>query len=340
MDKTQLQKIISLLSLKNNDSISLLIVKLINLYENGNNELENRIMELSSYISTLELKHGIDGKTPTSEELIELIRPLIPSAKDGKDYILTDEDRKYIVSSIKKHVKNGADGADGKNYILTERDKKDIASSILFDPVVVKEKKIEEIRDGIEKLVGEEKLDVLELKNLDKIDVDYSQIKNLPQQKVIYTGGGISQETLDNALSTKADLENGKVPLEQLPDDLGGVQSVNGQTGVVELTAEDIATNNGIGGGTVDGDLQIIEGHILDIEDTLIPNLDSRVTELENNPSTPFYEADNSEITSTYAYWGFNNASPQYQINRRNVSTFEKTTAIGAWEDRLTLTYT
>jgi len=259
-----------------------------------------------------------------SQDIGEEFRDAIQELKDSNQDALDKSIKDYITKAEKKIAKlkpkDGKDGKDGKDYILTEKDKNDIASS-----VDIKEKKIEEIRDGIEKLVGEEKLDVLELKNLDKIEVDYSQIKNLPQQQIIYTGGGISQETLDNALSTKADLENGKVPLEQLPDDIGGVQSVNGQTGVVILKAENIPTNSGSGSGTVEGDLQ---------------SLDVRVTTLENNPSTPFYEADNSEITSTYAYWGFNNASPQYQINRRNVSTFEKTTAIGAWADRLTLTYT
>lgn len=53
-----------------------------------------------------------------------------------------------------------------------------------------------------------------------------------------------------------------------------------------------------------------------------------------------FYEADNSEITTTYTYWWFTNGDSVYQINRRNNTTFVKTMAIGAWADRLTLSYT
>lgn len=53
-----------------------------------------------------------------------------------------------------------------------------------------------------------------------------------------------------------------------------------------------------------------------------------------------FYEADNSEITTTYTYWGFTNWDSVYQINRRDNTTFVKTMAIGAWADRLTLSYT
>jgi len=45
---------------------------------------------------------GDDGLAPTKEELLALIKPLIPEkAKDGKDYVLTEGDKKEISKKIK-----------------------------------------------------------------------------------------------------------------------------------------------------------------------------------------------------------------------------------------------
>lgn len=54
-------------------------------------------------LSTITLK-GDKGDSPTNEELLELITPLIPDVKDGEDYILTEKDKKDIASKIKVPV--------------------------------------------------------------------------------------------------------------------------------------------------------------------------------------------------------------------------------------------
>ena len=46
-------------------------------------------------------KDGKDGHSPDKEELIALIEPLIPQVKDGKDYVLTEQDKKEIAGTIK-----------------------------------------------------------------------------------------------------------------------------------------------------------------------------------------------------------------------------------------------
>lgn len=43
----------------------------------------------------------IKGDKPTEEELLNLIKPLIPEVKDGNDYVLTEQDKKEIAKSIK-----------------------------------------------------------------------------------------------------------------------------------------------------------------------------------------------------------------------------------------------
>jgi hypothetical protein len=41
---------------------------------------------------------GEDGQTPTTEELLFLIEPLIPKVENGKDYVLTEQDKEDIAS--------------------------------------------------------------------------------------------------------------------------------------------------------------------------------------------------------------------------------------------------
>lgn len=43
---------------------------------------------------------GHDGHTPTKDELEAIIKPLIPKPVDGKDYVLTEKDKKDIASKI------------------------------------------------------------------------------------------------------------------------------------------------------------------------------------------------------------------------------------------------
>lgn len=54
-------------------------------------------------ISVVTLK-GEDGKTPTEEELVSLIKPLIPEPIKGENYILTEKDKKDIAKKIEVPV--------------------------------------------------------------------------------------------------------------------------------------------------------------------------------------------------------------------------------------------
>ena len=83
--------------------------------------------------STITIKglKGDKGDSPTDEELISLIEPLIPEPiKGDKGDSPTDEELTELIIPLIPEPIKGEDGADGKDYILTENDKQEIAKSI------------------------------------------------------------------------------------------------------------------------------------------------------------------------------------------------------------------
>jgi|JI8StandDraft_1071087.scaffolds.fasta_scaffold00207_29 hypothetical protein len=78
---------------------------------------------------TIKAKRGIDGKTPTVEELSELIKPLIPAplqgekgidGKDGRDGIDGINGKDGIDGKDGVDGKDGKDGVDGKDADVSE----------------------------------------------------------------------------------------------------------------------------------------------------------------------------------------------------------------------------
>ncbi len=68
--------------------------------EDLNDRLDEEIPQIKDVISRVK---GDKGESPTKEELLDLIEPLIPPAitpEDGKDYVLTDQDKQEIAKSI------------------------------------------------------------------------------------------------------------------------------------------------------------------------------------------------------------------------------------------------
>ena len=154
-------------------------------------------------------KDGDDGYTPIK----------------GKDYF----DGKDGYTPVKNV--DYFDGEDGETYLLTDIDRKKIASLV---PVLeIPDLDIKEVKTGIEKLTGEEKLDVLKLKNLDKLELDAKQIKNLPTSSVI-RGGGTSEI-----------LSNGDKVLSSHRLNFGAGLTVTNENGTAKIEA----TGGGGGGG-------------------------------------------------------------------------------------------
>lgn len=102
----------------------------------------------------IELPRGEDGHTPTDEELIALIKPLIPIVKDGENYILTEQDKRDIAKSIKVPVVE-------KVIEKTE---------VVRETPIVKEVAVsdtpEVIKDKLETLDGDKRLKIEAIKDL------------------------------------------------------------------------------------------------------------------------------------------------------------------------------
>lgn len=99
---------------------------------------------------------GDKGDKPTDEHLIGLIQPLIPQVKDGNDYILTDQDKSEIAEKIKVPV---VEKIIEKTEIIKEKP--------IIKEVAIAEN-AEQMRDKIESLVGENRLDKSAIKGLDE----------------------------------------------------------------------------------------------------------------------------------------------------------------------------
>lgn len=154
--------------------------------------VEKTAMRLAAKLATLE--KGNDGHTPTKEELLSLITPLIPEVSDGVDgETPTEEDLLALIKPLIPVVKNGKDGVTP--IVDVEQIVRDVTTQVipLIPTVDTIEKDIpqlgEEIRDSLELLEGKERL------NMSAIDGLIEALEALKKRieeanKVLYVGGG------------------------------------------------------------------------------------------------------------------------------------------------------
>lgn len=82
--------------------------KLAKVIDGGNIALLDEVNALDERVSAVEAqvpelrsaRDGEDGHTPTENELLSLIKPLIPKVENGKNYVLKEKDKKDIAKSI------------------------------------------------------------------------------------------------------------------------------------------------------------------------------------------------------------------------------------------------
>lgn len=149
-----------------------------------------------------------DGKTPTRTELLDIIRPLIPSVRDGKD---ADEERilKRVISLIPM-PKNGVDGKNGSPDTPKQIvDKLNMLEGELEVTVL----KGYETAEEIIKKIKEQKLDMRDIKNM---PLNLSElmhgggITNIYSGSLVtnnatslnFTGAGVSSVTNNNGRVT------------------------------------------------------------------------------------------------------------------------------------------
>ncbi len=148
-------------------------------------ELTQTVDKIDSKIKTLsDPLRGVDqikikgakGDKPTKEDLLGLIIPLIPSVKNGEDYVLTEQDKKDIANSIDVPI---VEKVIEKTEVIKEQPIVTEVTNEIVKEVAVTDKP-EVIRDKLETLTGDERLDAKSIKGLEK---------------------GVTQDTLDRAVS-------------------------------------------------------------------------------------------------------------------------------------------
>jgi len=196
--------------------------------------IEEKINELLGEIKT------IQGHTPTDEELLALITPLIPDVRDGRD---------------------GKTGAPGHTPTQTEllalirplipklpEIKVPTAEEIALKVKVPDENKIvdrieddlpklgEPIRDGLEMLEGDDRLDKTAIKGLE----DYDQVATLAKQSTKYLGfggGGGSVKVSDLETIDLSSQCNGVLQTFSLGRSVNKVLLVLGDSGPLTYTS-------------------------------------------------------------------------------------------------------
>jgi len=187
MPKQDLLKLVALKRKDGNDA-DLLLLKLVNKLESevaaAKEELQQRIIETDEKIP-LKIK-GEKGDAPTREELLSLIEPLIPTAKDGKT-----PTRKELLKIIKPLIPLVEDGKTPTQEELTALIKplipppgKDADEEAIVSTLEGRLPTMgETFRDGLELLQGDERLDESAIKGLEEL------IKRVAGPRVLAVGG-------------------------------------------------------------------------------------------------------------------------------------------------------
>lgn len=105
---------------------------------------------------------GDKGDMPSEEDVKRILVPFIPSpipGKDGKDYVLTDKDKKSIANSIRVPVVEKVIETIIEKQPIVTNEIKEVALS--DEPETIKEK--------LESLEGDDRLDAKAIKNLPKV---------------------------------------------------------------------------------------------------------------------------------------------------------------------------
>lgn len=134
--------------------------KLEEKFEKTVNEIKETMPNLDDVLKSVKGMPGDEGHSPTNEELITIIEPLIPEPIKGDDYVLTEKDKKEIAKSIPVPVVEK----------IIEKTK-----TIVEQPIVTNEiKEIaladtpEQIRGKLETLKEEARLDKDAIKGLEE----------------------------------------------------------------------------------------------------------------------------------------------------------------------------
>lgn len=167
--------------------------------------MHKELQVLESLLEVVDTKSVSDELFSAFEKMVESLDQM--KTESQKERSLFQEEVTGLIKKLREgiaSIRNGEPGADGENYILTEKDKNQIASKIpvpIVEKVVetiIKEQPIvteitkeipnkdsaEDIRNKLELLSGEERLDVKYIKGIEQYEKRLKSVENRPS-----TGG-------------------------------------------------------------------------------------------------------------------------------------------------------
>ncbi len=142
---------------------------------------------------------GVDGHTPTEEELLSLIRPLMPVAKDG--HTPTNEELIALITPLIPQAKDGATPIRGVDY-LTEEDISTITEKVRNSITLPQHKDV--TADDLLHLFtkGEKKLSV---KHIDGLEQTLSAFSSQLGRGYLHGGGDTVKAGTNVTITTNSD---------------------------------------------------------------------------------------------------------------------------------------
>jgi len=181
-------------------------------------KIDEEIPELKNILKRVK---GDKGETPTKEEIIKLIKPLIPVVKNGADYVLTSQDKKEIVKAIKVPVAEKVINNTETIREVFDTDKVALKASKLAEVTlktliptsesIAKNIPVlgEKVRDSLEILNGDERLDINSIRGLG----DYKEVSEMARRPFpTYTPSGnieILEDGVKKGLSKRLNFSTG-----------------------------------------------------------------------------------------------------------------------------------
>lgn len=209
-------------------------------------EVINRITAETDDSALLsKIEEAVDKIRPepiSDEHLRSLITPLIPEPLNGKDYILTEDDKKQIANKIVVPKPTPDKIIEKIETIKIEQ-----PIEIIKEIAVITDEEItargEAIRDGLELLQDDDRLDKKAIKGLD----DYDEVARLAKTTRTFTGG--ANRNLQQVTDMGAETTN-KITVPAVQFDTTATPQPNAE-GLLQWNATDGTLDLGMDGGDI-----------------------------------------------------------------------------------------
>lgn len=209
----------------------------------------------NEFLTQLEATMDLADKLDSVVEAVKAIPEPMPMPEHPKEMSINNFPETIKIEIANVGAFKGADGKDGENgkdYVLTSKDKKEIASLVKV-PVVekvverietIKATKISEtpveLRDKLESLEGEERLDVKAIKGLKEL-LDSVKVKGKSVMHTVMSLSGLFDVSISGATNGQALVWNSTTQRWENGTVSGGTGSPSGPTGSIQY-------NDGAGG--------------------------------------------------------------------------------------------